>query len=180
MSELLGFSLIGMLLIVLLLILLFRSSGFPAEISRVNGASVSTPQAFDNVDKQLSERIFGCEDADFVRSRTSEAAQRLFFKERRRLAHAWLARAQAEAQSVMRIHRLAASKMERLRPTLEVTLACRYFVLQMACRILNGLVFLIGPTAVRRLIVSFTDLLRTFRDLSDTTVTSQRVSEQSR
>ena len=179
MSEILVFITIAILLIAVLIVLLVRSNGFSAEISRVSDGKASTPRAFDDANEQLSRRIFGCEDWEFVRSRGSQAAQDLFLRERKRLAHAWLLRAQADAQSIMRVHRTGSRRMERLHPSLEVRLGCGYIALQICCRILSALVFLVGPVRAQKLSIGVTDLLARLRGMSEIAYPVQELSKQS-
>jgi hypothetical protein len=162
-----------------LIVLLVRSNGFSAQISRVSDGKASVPRAFDDVNEQLSKRIFGCEDWEFVRKRGSQAAQDLFLRERKRLAYAWLLRARADAQSIMRVHRTGSRRMERLHPSLEVRLGCGYIALQMCCRILSALVFLVGPVRAQKLSIGVTDLLARLRGMSDIAHPVQELSKQS-
>jgi hypothetical protein len=179
MSQILGFLAISMLLIAVLFFLLYRTGALSKEVPGVSDEAFSVPQVVDDSLKQLSERIFGSDDWEFVQSHASAASRHLFLKERRRLAHAWLFRVQRDARCVMRAHRLAAANMERLRPSLEIQLGVGYLVILMSCKLLAGLISLVGPTGVHRVVASLTDLSARLRGMAEIELNVQEFSAMS-
>jgi len=82
---------IGLLLIGLLAVLSRRaeSNGDESFSEPSNDSSPGSPR-FEERWKVIVERIFGCEDWDFVLSQGSKELRRLFFCERKQIALCWL------------------------------------------------------------------------------------------
>ena len=83
MSEVVFLTGLGLLLLVLMAVLLYRfkSSGAAQESMPRPGVPLSV-----EIPQELVERLFGSDDWNFVRAQGSEQLSRLFLRERRELA----------------------------------------------------------------------------------------------
>src|SRR5207253_3801968 len=97
---------IGLLLIGLLAVLSRRAESIGDE-SFSEPSSDSSPGSprFEERWKVIVERIFGCEDWDFVLSQGSTELRRLFFCERKQIALCWLSEMRNQARAAMRLDR---------------------------------------------------------------------------
>ena len=164
MSAALSFLAIGLLLIILLIFLLIRSTGSGRSLSQ----STEDQEALANFQvepfpQELVGRIFGTEDWNYVSVHESERIQRLFREERKKLAISWLRGTRDQAKALMRFHKVHAAKSAELEPVSEIRLAFDYFLFRLSCGFLAGLIWLHGPSDAKRLVgfaSGFSDRLR--------------------
>ena len=164
MSAALPFLAIGLLLIILLIFLLIRSKGSGRSLSEsTEDHEALADFQVEPFPQELVGRIFGTEDWNYVSVHESERIQRLFREERKKLAILWLRGTRDQARALMRFHKVHAAKSTGLEPVSEVKLAFDYFLFQLSCEFLAGLIWLYGPTHARRLVgfaSGFSDRLR--------------------
>jgi len=94
---------------------------------------------------EFTSRIFGATDAEFVARQGTRQLRRLFAKQRKDIALAWLRCAQADAAALMRVHRAAVRTSRNLEPSVELRLAWTYGGYLIYCEFLAILVRLHGP-----------------------------------
>jgi hypothetical protein len=102
--------------------------------------------------RDLSERIFGPQDWDFVLCETPSEIQRMFERERTVLALAWLRRTRIRTSEVMHAHVAVARQSEDLQIMMEIKLALSYLLFLILCNSLIGWVWLHGPVRTRKIV----------------------------
>ena len=132
-----------------------------------DGNSLLPSAQFADRWKEQLERIFGREDWDFIRIRASKQVQRLFLRERKAIALAWISqlRRQAKAGMQLRVSRVRVSK--ELQPVVEIKLAVDYYSFLGMCALMAAIVSLRGPMALRGMLGqagSLSDKLRSMLD----------------
>jgi len=100
---------------------------------------------------EFTSRVFGATDAEFVARQGNRQLKRLFAKQRKDIALAWLRCARADAAALMRVHRAAVRISKQLEPLVELRLAWAYGVYLTYCNFLAALVWLHGPVNLQRL-----------------------------
>ena len=100
---------------------------------------------------EFTSRIFGATDAEFVAKQGTRQLRRLFTKQRKDIALAWLRCARADAAALMRVHRAAVRTSKQLEPLVELRLAWAYGAYLTYCSFLATLVRLRGPVNLQRL-----------------------------
>ncbi|MFQ5778143.1 MAG: hypothetical protein ACE5IP_09055 [Terriglobia bacterium] len=159
MSELLFFLALGLALLVLLL--LWASRRARAVASREEVAGVQEALAalqLAGPPRTLEERIFACQDWDFVTNHTPRTIQRDFLNERRKLALSWLRETRKKVAEILALHRIAVRRRSSLRPAAELGLVLHYLFFIVVYATLFGLIWLRGPFAVRRMVSYAGDL----------------------
>lgn len=150
MSATLTLFAIGFILIALLVYLLFRRGAEVEDVSwRRDGNSAIPFTQFADRRKEQLERIFGREDWDFIRSSASEQVQRLFLRERKVIALAWISQLRGQAKDGMYRHVSGARASKELQPVVEVKLAVDYYAFLGKCALMAAIVSLGGPMALR-------------------------------
>lgn len=144
---------IGIFLIASLVYLLFRPGVEGEKVSRPLDENSALPsrQFADHRREQL-ERIFGREDWDFIRSSSSEQVQRLFLRERKVIALAWITELGSQARSGMDFHIASVRASEELQPIVEIRMAVSYYTFLAKCRVIAAIVWLGGPIALRGMV----------------------------
>lgn len=137
----------GFLLAVLLFFFVCRRPR--AFGSRLADGSISAVAPGSEKCDEVLDRIFGPEDADFIRNQTSEEVQRLFIKERKALAFLWLSEIRNFTTAAMHFHVAGAGKSDNLQSMQELRLAIDYAIIQAKCGFIAVVLSLYGPTAIR-------------------------------
>jgi hypothetical protein len=96
-------------------------------------------------DRAIMERILAPEDARYVAGLRLPHVRRLFLRERRRLAIAWLRAIRAEATRLFGLHTRAVRQMQDVRPIMEVRVACSFALFMLNYAVIIGLVQWYGP-----------------------------------
>jgi hypothetical protein len=152
-TTLIFFVLIGAALLVLLVVVARRSG-------RAEGSAqtlVDAKQALralqsDLLPPGLVERIFATQDFDFVTSSTPLQVQRLFMRERKKVAVCWAQQVHAGVLGLMNFHLGQARFYAQLSPATEMKLAVNFAALLFACRVMQLALYLGGPFAVPGLV----------------------------
>jgi hypothetical protein len=149
MSEVVLLTGLGLVLLVLMAVLLYRfkSSGAAQESMPKPGVPLSV-----EIPQELVERLFGSDDWNFVRAQGSEQLSRLFLRERRELALSWMRGVRERASGLMHSHRMAARASSDLKPLDEMRITVYYLLFELLCQSLVLAVWLRGPVALTGLI----------------------------
>lgn len=153
MSGALPFLAIGVLLIVLLLLSVFRARA--AEDALSESSQDEDPQdalLAEPFPKELGVRLFGSQDYDFITKQGSARHRRLFLQQRTRLALFWLRGIRANATKVIRVHSAAAGTNSRLELLVELRVVADYLAIQALCRFLGLVIWLRGPVTLSRFV----------------------------
>jgi hypothetical protein len=151
--QLILFLFIGVLLLGTLLVLARR--GPRAEGSAqalVDARHALNALQLDLLPTELVGRIFAKQDCEYVALRTPPPVQRMFQRERKRIALSWVHQVQGQIRSLRRFHLGAARFYAQLNVRAEMRLALDFAVLLMACRTLQVMLYLRGPYAVPRMV----------------------------
>jgi hypothetical protein len=89
-------------------------------------------------------RIFSRADWDFVREVRSGSIERLFERERRRVALVWVRQTSAMIRKVMRGHAEAARQSRNLDVSTEISILAQYVALMAICGILSVVIQIAG------------------------------------
>jgi hypothetical protein len=95
--------------------------------------------------EEFVSRIFSHADWDFVRGLRAGNIERLFQRERRCVALAWIRQTSAMIRRVMRWHVEAARQSKNLEVSVEIRIFAQYLVLVAVCRILSIAIQIAGP-----------------------------------
>jgi len=168
-----GFLLIG------LLVYLLRSPGSEEEdVPWLHDGYSATPYA--NCRKEQLDRIFGCEDWEFIRNSTSKRVQQLFRKERKRIALSWLSRLRSEARTGMHLHVARVRASEELEPLTELRLAIEYYAFQAKCGLIAAILLLGGPIALRNMVGQAESLSNNLRGMLEAGLKAEASSQRTR
>lgn len=171
MSETLTLLVLGLLLLGVLAILLRRTE--PTGDNRFfqsNDDSLVASLRFQDRRKEILDRIFGCEDWDFVLSHGSKEVRRLFLFERKLLALSWLSEIRSEAKAAMGFHVSHAGKSKKLLPMLELRLAVDYLLIRLKCGFIALVISLGGPMMLRSMVGHASHLSDQLRGLLENVV----------
>ncbi len=177
MSETLILLAIGFLLIASLVFLMRRRGSDAEDVFRDESLGIPPAHSEDHRKEQL-DRIFGCEDWDFIRKRTSSRVQRLFLKERKQIALSWLSQLQRQARAGMDLHVARARASEELEPLSELGLAIDYYVFLAKCCFIAAIVSLGGPMALRGLVGQAESLSNNLRGMLAAAMKPQGFSQK--
>lgn len=153
MIQLILFLAIAALLVAVLVVLASRGS-------RAEGgaeALVEARQALTHLQTgllppELVGRFFAPEDFEFVASAAPRAAQGVFYRERKKIALAWVREIRQQIRILRRFHLGAARFYARMGLRSEMALATDFATLLIACRMVQVLVYIGGPRVAPRLI----------------------------
>ena len=95
--------------------------------------------------EEFVSRIFSRDDWEFVRGIKCGGIERLFSRERKRVALAWVRQTSAMIRRVMRGHAEAARQSRNLEVSVEVSILTQYLALMAVCAILSLAIQLAGP-----------------------------------
>jgi hypothetical protein len=148
MIELVLFAIAGLLLLWFLVFWnpqekkAVRSDGRP-EVSQAQEALAVLE--LELLPAAFVERVFSTQDRDFVARQAPPQVRKMFRKERKAIAAAWLGRTRREAGRLMSFHlRLARSEFD-LSPATEIRLGVDYVCLLLICHALAAVVRVSGP-----------------------------------
>jgi len=146
--------LLGIVLLLLLLFVAARDAIGPRELSsRSDAPLLDDDAALDPCPPEFVARIFSPDDWEFVSETKSPQLERLFRRERKLVALAWVQQTSTAIRRVMREHTEATRQSHDLHFATETKLILLYAELQFLC----GLLFLViqsaGPQRVRGLAV---------------------------
>jgi hypothetical protein len=96
-------------------------------------------------DRAIMERILAPEDSRYIASLRLPRVYRLFQRERRVLALAWLRAIRAEATRIFGLHTRAVRQTQDVRPMMEVRVACSFALFMLNYAVIVGLVRWYGP-----------------------------------
>ena len=100
---------------------------------------------------ELALRIFSPKDREFIRLTHSPRLERLFHKERRKVAVHWVRQTSREVSTIMRHHRLNSRYSRNMNVAAETKLFGQYLELRLLCGVLLLLIRLFGPHALSNL-----------------------------
>jgi hypothetical protein len=172
---------IGFLLIASLVYLLRRRGLEEEDVPWLRDEDSGIPSAHseDHRKGQL-DRIFGCEDWDFIRKSTSSRVQELFLKERKGIALSWLSRLRREARTGMRLHVARVRASEELDPLAELRLAIDYYAFQAKCGLIAAILLLGGPMALRNMVGQAESLSNNLRGMLEAALKPDAFSQRTR
>jgi hypothetical protein len=94
---------------------------------------------------EFVSRIFSRDDWEFVRGIKCGSIERLFSRERKRVALAWVRQTSAMIRRVMRGHAEAARQSRNLEVSVELSILTQYVALMAVCAILSLAIQVAGP-----------------------------------
>jgi hypothetical protein len=152
--QLILFLALGVGLLVLLFFLARRTE------SRAEGgaqALVQARQALNSLQTGLLpaglvERVFAQDDWGFVSSKAGAGVQRLFLRERKRIALSWVAQVRRQVLSLKDFHSGQSRFYARLDVRTEIGLALSFASLLILCRVLQATFYVRGPYAAPRMV----------------------------
>jgi hypothetical protein len=157
MTELLIFLAAGTVLLLLV-----------AASSRRHSAEMEPEELAGPPDPSVMRRILAPQDMAYIASLRIPGIQRLFVRERRRLALAWLRASREEASRQLRRHAHMVRCQREIRPATEIRIAWLFGSSQLTCLIMAGFVWSCGPFRVPVLLKSVDYLLGSLESLGRT------------
>jgi hypothetical protein len=185
MNEPLTLIAIGVVLLASLISLLRRrESERESEIDNVtwfaDGSSTRPSAQFEDREKEQLDRIFGCEDWDFIRGSTPRRVQELFLKERKCIALSWLSQLRQRARAGMRLHLTSVRASKELEPLAELRLAIDYYVFLIKCDLIAVILLLGGPMALRKMVGRAQNLSNNLREMLEAGLKSEMFSQNTK
>jgi hypothetical protein len=153
------FLFIGLLLLVLLVVFLTRlgTTNGPSTETRDDEEYLGT-RWDESVSQELTDRIFGPDDCEFVTVEGTERLRRIFLAQRKALALSWLGAVRTDMSRLMRMHRISARASSDLKPVSELRVALGYFFFQIVCQLFVYAIWLHGPAGMRGIVRRIGDL----------------------
>lgn len=150
MTDMISFLTVGSLLLVVLFLFLRRTITAPAKIESLSDAH----EALNALQSELLpdwfvDRLFSEEDWKFARGHASTHIPSLFDSERKTVALSWLKQTQEHVARLMDFHLRMARQRPDLKPFVEMKLTLEYAQFQLLCKLLAGLIRMVGPIRVR-------------------------------
>jgi hypothetical protein len=105
----------------------------------------SEDDATESCPEEFLLRIFSRDDWDFVRTVNAGSIERLFERERKRVALMWVRQTSATIRRVMRGHAKAARQSQNLEVSMEVNILTQYLLLMAVCGMLSMAIQIAGP-----------------------------------
>ena len=140
------------------------------------GESYDSPNRLEPIvrlpDRILLDRCLSAEDLAFISSFASRHLLRLFVRERRRLAIAWLRHTRREAQRLLELHVRSVRYAADLRPGAEAKLFLAAGLFLLVYGMMLGFVFWYGPVRTRRFLESLQGLAGVLSQLGERIATS--------
>jgi hypothetical protein len=181
MNETLTLLAIGFLLIVLLVYLSRRRGSEAEDVPGLRDRHLAIPSVnSEDRRKEQLDRIFGCEDWEFIRSSTSRGVQQLFAKERKEIALSWLSRLRSEARTGMHLHVDRVRTSEELEPLAELRLAIDYYAFQAKCGLIAAILLLGGPMALRNMVGQAESLANNLKGMLEAALKPEAYSQRTR
>lgn len=106
-------------------------------------ARESLSLAFAEAD--VMRRILSTEDIRFISEAASPEAQKLFHKERKKLAIRWIRRTQQQISELMKLHLMLASYATESNNNLDIGLSIRYAAFNAISTVVLVVIWLAGP-----------------------------------
>jgi hypothetical protein len=100
----------------------------------------------------LIVRTFARDDLNFVTSMRSPKIERVFLRERRRIALQWVAQVRKQVLNLKRFHSGESRRYAQLSARTEIALAFDFAALLIACRVLQVIFYLRGPYAASAIV----------------------------
>lgn len=148
-----GALLLGTILLFLLLFLAARGSLGAREWSRSDVPLLDDDTALDPCPPEIVARIFSSEDWEFVTATKSLQLEKLFRRERKRVALAWVHQTSTSIRRIMREHTQATRQSQDLHIATETKVVLLYAQLMFLCGALFLAIQSAGPQRVRGLAV---------------------------
>lgn len=159
MSGALLFLVVGLLLILLLILSVWRTNEEGhARLGSFEDDSFPAVHHAEPLPQELAARLFGPQDQEFIAKQGCTGLKRLFRQQRTELALCWLRAVRTNATDLIRVHSQAARKSSGLVPLVESKVVLEYFGIQMICRFLALVIWLRGPVDLSRLVGYMDDL----------------------
>jgi hypothetical protein len=128
--------------------------GAQQEAGRAGGIAQGSEYVVRLPRRSLLHECLAVEDLEFIRARKSPPLLRLFLRERRRLAEAWLRETRREAHRLVRLHVNSVRYAADLRPAAEVRLFFAVVLFLLVYVTMLSLVWWFGRWRTRRLLDS--------------------------
>jgi hypothetical protein len=128
----------------------------PAAARVFSSAAAQTPEC----PPETIEHIFGSEDLDFIRCKSSNRLRRAFERDRRQIALHWVWGVFDETQHIMSQHFRTVRSSPDLSISLEAKLVAEFLLHQSMCLTLVGALRLAGPNNLARLASAVGNLRR--------------------
>jgi hypothetical protein len=142
---------IGLLLLALLMLLRVRTSDRASGELFENGRGVTSPDS-RIPHRELTDRLFGPDDWEFVLAQGSDRIKRRFLQERRAVALAWMELVRLRTGELMHRHRILARTSSQLETVVELRLTLDYFSFQIFWQLVAVVIWLHGPLGLSTLI----------------------------
>ncbi|MHB8500715.1 MAG: hypothetical protein ACYDCG_12015 [Candidatus Acidiferrales bacterium] len=127
-----------------------KGDGQPVSIEEYTRARASLDSMF--AETAAIKRVFADEDKEFVSRTGTPDVERVFLKERKRLAIQWVRMTQRQVADLMNLHLKLASYTHVPSPKSEAKLTASYFCFVLASNGLLILLGLLGPFAAVRIV----------------------------
>ena len=98
--------------------------------------------------EEFVSRVFSRDDGDFVRKLGASDIERLFQKERRKVALLWVRQTSLMIRKLMAAHARAARQSQNLEFAMEISILAQFVVSMAACAALSFAIQIAGPSVV--------------------------------
>lgn len=132
------------------------------------------------VEADVVRRILSKDDARFIEGTGTPEVQKLFYRERKKLALRWVRRTQRQVSYLLKMHLILAGQMSKPTHKFDFDLSAKYLVFKFISSVVLAIIWLVGPfkasIMITYIINSAEYFLRIFRvrhfDVQDSQLTS--------
>ncbi len=135
------------------------AAAIPGSVAATPDISAS-PGLWHECPAETIEHIFGSDDLDFIRCRSSHRLRRAFERDRRQIALHWVWGVFDETQHIISQHFRSVRSSPDLSISLEARLVAEFMLHQFLCLALAGALRLAGPNSLARLATAVGNIRR--------------------
>jgi hypothetical protein len=122
--------------------------GWLASHSLGLGSAANEEEETEPCPEELVNRVFSRSDWEFVRGLKASGIERLFERERKRVALVWVRQTSAMVRKIMRDHAQAARQSKNLEFSTEINIFSQFLMIMGVCGILSAAIQIAGPLSL--------------------------------
>jgi hypothetical protein len=122
--------------------------GWLASHSLGPGSAANEEEETEPCPEEFVNRVFSRSDWEFVRGLKANGVERLFERERKRVALVWVRQTSAMVRKVMHEHTQAARQSKNLEFSTEINIFAQFLMLMGVCGILSTAIQIAGPLSL--------------------------------
>jgi len=122
--------------------------GWLASHSLGPGSAANEEDETEACPEEFVNRVFSRSDWEFVRGLNASGIERLFERERKKVALVWVRQTSAMVRKIMHEHAQAARRSKNLELSTEINIFAQFLMLMGVCGILSAAIQIAGPLSL--------------------------------